>query len=47
MPNYPYLNKMIQNKNSSIYFSAKNLVLLTGLLFFSACAGLPQYAALQ
>src|SRR6056297_2200958 len=40
-------NKMIQNKNSSIHFSVKNLILLSGLLFFSACAGLPQYAALQ
>lgn len=38
---------MIQSKKSSIHFSAKNIVLLTGLLFFSACAGLPQYAALQ
>jgi len=39
--------EVIQSKNSSIHFSAKNLILLSGLLFFTACAGLPQYAALQ
>jgi hypothetical protein len=44
---YPCLNKMTQSENSSIHFSAKNLILLSGLLFFSACAGLPQYAAHQ
>jgi hypothetical protein len=38
---------MTQSENSSIHFSAKNLILLSGLLFFTACAGLPQYAALQ
>jgi hypothetical protein len=38
---------MIKNKVPVNYLSGKNLFTLAGLLLFSACASLPQYAALQ
>lgn len=47
METLPCLNKMKKINIPVIYLSGKNLLALTGLLLFSACAGLPQYAALQ
>jgi len=38
---------MIKSKITVNYLSWKNLLALGGFLLFSACAGLPQYAALQ